>query len=450
MMSLFRRAPMASACLIAAAGAGAMAPAATASAPGWSTPHTASVVPFGIYGAAPNGQGVQLFATPGASQSRTAAMRAIKSDATQGKAVTIDANGRPGVGLLSLAINTNAKLVSAWSLDTLSVGPIGLAAALGARTALPQVGTVLPTTGSVSAVATTMSQANTATVAWIESDATTTWIKAATLRADATPIVTVLGTDTGSAEVENLSAGLDGSGRPTVTWTSTTPNGTPTTIAVARGDGTGAFAPATVQTLTATAPVSSERTFVRDGGALTAVWVESGSTPSAPATLRTADAPAGGAFGAPRTISTAVTGAVSWAGALDGRVALFYLTSAGPRVTLRSTSGTWGATRAVGPSGKRSVRTLSVGVDASGRVVLLWDDGPASSAPNRILTARSSSSSNPPGAYDQVAQRGGDKNCAKPSLAVSSSGDGLGSWLCDITSKSQGSPRLARLTKPSS
>jgi len=54
---------------IAAAGVLAVAaPAAQAAAPGWSTPHTASAVTTGTYAAAPNGQGVQLFANGGVPQ----------------------------------------------------------------------------------------------------------------------------------------------------------------------------------------------------------------------------------------------------------------------------------------------------------------------------------------------------------------------------------------------
>jgi hypothetical protein len=87
-------------------------------------------------------------------------------------------------------------------------------------------------------------------------------------------------------------------------------------------------------------------------------------------------------------------------------------------------------------------------------VVILWDDGSASSStPTRILAARSSSSSDPPGTYHQLPQRSGDGRCDVPTLILSSSGDGLGAWLCTGTGASSGQsgrPRLARLTKPSS
>src|ERR1700710_1516823 len=89
---------------IAAAGAlAAPAPAAHAAAPGWSTPHTASTVTTGTYASGPNGQGVQLFANGGVQQ-RTAQLRAIKTDATQGTAGGVNAGG-PGFDLFGLDVN---------------------------------------------------------------------------------------------------------------------------------------------------------------------------------------------------------------------------------------------------------------------------------------------------------------------------------------------------------
>jgi hypothetical protein len=83
--------------------------------------------------------------------------------------------------------------------------------------------------------------------------------------------------------------------------------------------------------------------------------------------------------------------------------------------------------------------------------VALWDDGSASSkVATRVLAARSSSSSDPLGSYNQVSQRSGDKRCKLPTLFPSTSGDGLGLWQCSTSSSgSSFSPRLARLTKPS-
>jgi hypothetical protein len=429
-------------CLTAALGLPA---AAEAGAPGWSTPHTASAVPVGIYGAGPNGQGVQLFGTSGASQSRTGEMRAITSDATQGSAVAVDAGGRSGFDVPAVAVNAGGKVVAAWSLDNLEPGPIGLAAALGARTALPRTAAVLPTTGDVQGVADAIAPDGTGVVAWTENGpGAVISIKAATLRPNQAPQVALLGTTTGTpALVQSLSVGMDAGGRPIVTWTSsTTTTGSPTAIDAARGNGSGAFAGVVEQPLT-TAPGAQVQTFVQANGALTTMWSEGSA-------VRTASAPAGGLFGAARTVATkAQSGAPAFAGGSSGRVAAFYPTTSGLRITLRSSSGTWGSAHAVGPSGTRSVKRLQAGVDASGRVVILWDDGSAGAAPTRILAARSSSSSDPPGTYHQLPQRSGDKNCATPTLTLATSGDGLGSWLCNAGKSSGGQPRLARLTKAS-
>jgi hypothetical protein len=428
----------------------ALPAAARAGVPGWSTPHTASSVPVGVYGAGPNGQGVQLFGSNGAAQTRTAAMRAITSGATQGSSVPIDAAGRPGMDLPAVAVNANGKLVVAWLLDTLQAGPIGLAATLGARTALPHTATVLPTQASTAGLAVAIGPDGTGIVAWVEAGPPNV-VKAATLRAGQAPQVAVLATTT-AALPGNLSLGLDGGGRPTVTWTMTTDSGT--AIDVARGDATGGFAPATEQPLT-TAPVVGAQTFVLSDGALLATWSE-GVLPG-PVTLTTANAPAGGAFGVPRRLATALAAPQpSVAAAAGGRAAVLYAVRSGSgvalRTILRTASGTWGSTRSVGPSG-RNVSRINAGVDGQGRVVILWDDGSASaSTPTRILAARSSSSSDPPGAYHQLPQRSGDGRCDVPTLILSSSGDGLGAWLCTGTGASSGQsgrPRLARLTKPS-
>ena len=87
----------------------AAAPAvAGATAPGWSTPHTASATTDGSYAAGANGQGVQLFGTGGAP-TRTAQMRAIKQDATQGTAVGVN-SGAPGFDLEDVSINDTGQL----------------------------------------------------------------------------------------------------------------------------------------------------------------------------------------------------------------------------------------------------------------------------------------------------------------------------------------------------
>ncbi|WP_272477523.1 hypothetical protein [Baekduia alba] len=441
--------------LIAAA---ALPGAASASAPGWSTPHTASVVPVGVYAAGPNGQGVQLFGSSGASQARIAQMRAIKADATQGGVVPVDAGGRPGFDEPAVAVNAGGRLVAAWNLDTLQAGPFGLAAALGARTALPRTATVLPTVGSADAVAAAITPDGTGIVTWVEDFATTatpSTVRAATLRAGQPPQVVTLATPAAGTVLLNLAVAVDANARPVVTWTGSTPAGT--TLDVARGDGAGGFAAPVEQPLTTTQD-PHVTTVVQASGALTVVWSDGGATaPAGPLTVRTADLAAGSAtLGAPRTLATTAPGWLpSVAGALNGRVAVFYAVGSGGktgvslRITLRSTSGGWGSAHAVGPSGSRSVRNMGAGVDASGRAVILWDDGSASSTPSRILAARSSSSSDPPGTYHQLPQRSGDARCATPTLILSTSGDGLGAWQCNATSTKAGQPRLARLTKAS-
>jgi hypothetical protein len=84
-------------------------------------------------------------------------------------------------------------------------------------------------------------------------------------------------------------------------------------------------------------------------------------------------------------------------------------------------------------------------------VVALWDDGSTSSkAATRVLAARSSSSTDPLGSYNQVSQRSSDKRCKLPALFLSTSGDGLGLWQCSSSSSGTSfAPRLARLTKAS-
>ena len=117
---------------------------------------------------------------------------------------------------------------------------------------------------------------------------------------------------------------------------------------------------------------------------------------------------------------------------------------------LRTPAGTWGQARLLGPSGARTIQAADVGVDGNGRVVALWDDAGASSGTaTRILAARSSSSSNPLNTYNQVSQRSGDRRCRAPTLALASSGDGFGSWLCSTSSSGAiNGPRLARLYRP--
>jgi hypothetical protein len=435
---------------------GALPGAAQAGAPGWSTPHTATAVPVGVYAAGPNGQGVQLFGAAGATQTRVAQMRAIKSDATQGSAVTVDAAGQPGIGLTAVDVNPSGHLVTAWSLDAQQQGPIGLAAALGARTALPRTAAVLPSTGGVTALADAIAPDGTGTVAWAEFSPAV--VKVATLRNGTAPQVVTFAAATPDATLAGVQVGIDASARPVVTWTATptvlgSPSGT-TKLNVTRGGaGDGTFPAPTAVPLT-NANVARADAVVQAGGGLTVVWSE-GVLPGA-LTVRTADLAVGGtALSPPRLLTTLPSGiAPSVAGSLNGRLAVFFLQGTGgkaggtPGLILRSSAGTWGRQRDMGPASRRAARGLNAGVDASGRVVILWDDGTAGGSPTRILAARSSSSSDPPGSYHQLPQRSGDRSCSAPVLTLSTSGDGLGSWQCR-TATASNQPRLARLTAAS-
>jgi hypothetical protein len=436
------------------------APAAHAAAPGWSTPHTASTVTTGTYASAPNGQGVQLFANGGVPQ-RTGQLRAIKTDATQGTAVNVNANGA-GFDLFNLEINNNARLVAAWTKDLQNAQPVPVAVAFGTRTSLPRTASVFPTGGQVGDLASDVADNGTAVVAWDESPITPgatvnnspTTIKAVTLRSGQAPIVTTLGTRTG-ALINNLAVGFDGNDRAIVTWNVTTnENGGPGVLAVARGTGPGTFAPAVETTVDPTQQLLDLVTFVTSDGGLLLFWTNGGQ--GAPTAIRYSQATGAGVFAAPRTlISSSNAGLPSYAANAAGRAAVILPIGSGSgvslRVLLRTSSGTWGSARLLGPSGARTIRRVSVGVDARGRVVALWDDaGASSSTPTRILAARSSSSSNPLNTYNQVTQRSSDRRCQTPSLALSSSGDGFGSWLCSTSSSgSINGPRLARLTAPS-
>jgi hypothetical protein len=442
----------------AAAVAALVVPAASAqaSAPGWSTPHTVTPYRVGTYAAGPNGQAVQMFGN-GAVQTMTAQIRAIKSDATQGTAVGVNA-GAPGFDLPQVSVNANGRLVAAWTLDTQGTAPIGLAATLGSRSSLPRTATVLPTDGqSVSDIATTVDAAGNGVVAWIQGPpggAATATVKAATLRPGQAPQIATLDTRA-NASLAYLSVGMDSGGRPTVTWAVNPTGGTALLIDVARGDGTGAFAPAFEEQL-GTAAITTLQTFVTGNGGLLAFWVE-GTLPSGPLHVKTTQAAPGGTFVGEQALTGGKPGRgpVRFAANASGRAALLFPLASGGggttlKVQLRTSSGTWGTPRTLGSSG-RYTNGGDIGVDAKGRVVALWDDGSTSSkAATRVLAARSSSSTDPLGSYNQVSQRSSDKRCKIPTLFLSTSGDGLGLWQCSSSSSGTSfAPRLARLTKPS-
>jgi hypothetical protein len=426
---------------------------ANAAAPGWSTPHTVTPYRYGGYAVAPGPKGVQIFGN-GAVQTMIPRLRAIKTDATEGTAVSVNP-GAPGFAGWQLSVNDDARFVAAWMLDNQGTGPIGLAATLGSRTSLPRSAAVLPTDGQdVSGVATAIDDDGNGVVAWFQQPRTPgpTTFKAATLRPGQPPQVVTVATRA-NADFDSLSVGLDDQARPTITWTVLPLPEGPDLIAVARTNAAGAFS--TFEQQLAPGDFGLVQTSVTENGTVLAIWSEQASANS-PVTVKTAEAAPGATFGAARTLVGSVPGGgpiVADANAA-GRAAVFFgiPVSGGMslRVLLRTASGNWGSIRPLGPSG-RSVAGINIGVDASGRAVALWADGPSgSSNATRILAARSSSASNPLSSYNQVSQRSGDKRCAEPTLFLSTSGDGLGLWNCFTTSTGgSDSPRLARLTKPS-
>ncbi len=433
------------------------APAAHATAPGWSTPHTATSVTTGMYAPGPSGQGVQLFANGGVPQ-RTGQLRAIRTDATQGTAVGVNAGG-PGFDVFDLHVNDSGRLVAAWTKDLENGTPVSIAAAIGSRTSLPRTASVFATGALVNDLASAIADNGTSVVVWAATPiggtiASATSIVAATLRSGQAPIVTTVATRTG-ALVNNLAVGFDDDDHPIVTWNVTpNENGGPGLIGVARGTAPGVFGPPVETTVDPTQQLLDLETFVTGDGGLLLFWTTGG--PSAPSTIRYSQATPAGAFTAPRTLISGVSrGLPSFAANAAGRAALLFPVASGNgttlRVMLRTPAGTWGSARLLGPSGARTIQAADVGVDGNGRVVALWDDAGASSGTaTRILAARSSSSSNPLNTYNQVSERSGDRRCRAPTLALASSGDGFGSWLCSTSSSGAiNGPRLARLTAPS-
>jgi len=446
---------------VAAAVAAALPAVAGATAPGWSTPHTTSATTDGSYAAGASG-GVQLFGTGGAP-TRTAQLRAIKQDATQGTAVGVNA-GAPGFDIEDVSINDSGQLIGAWSIDTESISTnVNIGAALGVRTSLPRTATVLPSGALIAEVQTAIDTNGTGVVAWIQSTPVGQSVQAATLQTGQAPIIAQLIVLPTTLEVLNLDVGFDGSHHPVVTWSVGPDNAPgPGSIGVARGNGQGGFAPA-VETQVDTTLLNKLQTFVTSDGGLLALWATGGpgtigTTATTPISVRFSQAGPTGPWSAAQTVITGATGGAlpSFAANASGRAAVLFplATSGGTtlRSVLRTTAGTWGTVRLLGPSGARRIGRANVGVDSTGRVVALWDDaGGGSSQPARVLAARSSSSSNPLNTYNQVAQRKGDQRCNTPSLAPASTGDGLGSWSCSSSSTGAvTSPRLARLTAPGS
>ena len=218
-------------------------------------------------------------------------------------------------------------------------------------------------------------------------------------------------------------------------------------------DGPGAFSPAVESTVDPTQPLVDLRTFVTGDGSLLLFWTNGAA---AGATERALQPGGGGrrlrdaahADRRPRRLGPARV-----RGERGGRAAVLFPVASGSatslRAILRNSSGTWGSARQVGPSVARKIGLLSVGVDGRGRVVALWGDSSSSTAPPDPRR--------PVELVDQSAQHLqpgqpalGHRRCTNPTLALSSSGDGLGSWVCSTASSgSITAPRLARLTAPS-
>ena len=251
------------------------APAAHATAPGWSTPHTATSVTTGMYATGPSGQGVQLFANGGVPQ-RTGQLRAIRTDATQGTAVGVNAGG-PGFDVFDLHVNDSGRLVAAWTKDLENGTPVSIAAAIGSRTSLPRTASVFATGALVNDLASAIADNGTSVVVWAATPiggtiASATSIVAATLRSGQAPIVTTVATRTG-ALVNNLAVGFDDDDHPIVTWNVTpNENGGPGLIGVARGTAPGVFGPPVETTVDPTQQLLDLETFVTGDGGLLLFW----------------------------------------------------------------------------------------------------------------------------------------------------------------------------------
>ena len=167
----------------------------------------------------------------------------------------------------------------------------------------------------------------------------------------------------------------------------------PGSIGVARGNGQGGFAPA-VETQVDTTLLNNLQTFVTTDGGLLALWATGGpgtigTTASTPVSVRFSQAGATGPWSAAQTVITGATGGAlpSFAANASGRAAVLFplATSGGTtlRSVLRTTAGTWGSARLLGPSGAREIGRIDVGVDSTGRVVALWDDASGGLEPAR-------------------------------------------------------------------
>jgi hypothetical protein len=179
--------------------------------------------------------------------------------------------------------------------------------------------------------------------------------------------------------------------------------------------------------------------------------------PREPVAVRYGQAAAAGVFAAPRTLISANTGRRARRTRRTAPSAPRSSSRSPPGVAHRSASS---CARPRGPGAPRvcsarrarasSARSASVW-SGRGRVVPLWGTTRARRRRRRPASSpRSSSSTNPLSTYYRVTQRSNDRRCSTPALALSSSGDGFGSWLCSTSSSGRiDGPRLARLTAPS-
>ena len=216
------------------------------SAPGWSTPHTATPYRVGTYAAGPNGQAVQLFGN-GAVQTMTAQIRAIKSDATQGTRGGGQrgcAGLRPSPGLGQRQRAAGCRVDARHPGDRADrprrdAGLALVAARDGDRAPDRWPGRDGRRDRHRRATATASSPGSRARRA---ARATDRQGRDAATRSGAP------GRHARTCEPMRRSAtspsGIDNAGRPTATWSVNPAGGTALLIGVARGDGTGAFAPA--------------------------------------------------------------------------------------------------------------------------------------------------------------------------------------------------------------
>jgi len=278
-------------------------------------------------------------------------------------------------------MDDSGQLVGAWSIDTERISTnVNIGAVLGARTSLPRSATVLPSNALLAEVQAAVDTNGTGVVAWIGSTQNgPTSVQVATLTTGQAPqIAPPLAVCTSASQILSLDVGFDGSHHPVVTWAVTPANGPgPSSIAVARGNGQGGFAP-TVETQVESGLMTGLQTAVLSNGGLLATWA-TGSEIAGAGTAKFSQAGPTGPWSAAQTLASGVHN-LTFAANPSGRAAVLFTTPVGNNSSLRAQLRT---------AGGRSIGRTNVGVDATGRVVALWDDGtPGGSGPSRVLAAR--------------------------------------------------------------